>query len=335
MKQFLLLLFLFCANDKASAQQKTIDHEIENLVFEGAGIRGIAYCGALMELDEQQLLSTIKRCAGTSSGAITACLFSIGYSPTEIYHAIGETDFGTFNDGSLGAVGGLLRVKKKLGWYRGKKFLEWLEKMIEVKTGSKNTTFAELQKMAANNSLNKDLVIASTSLNHQCTIYFSATTFPNMRIADAVHASMAVPLYFEPVVIDTSGKVVKFETMTIANHLCVDGGFTANFIINYFDTSTHAKTIGLRIDSDEQIAEDCKTKALAYQQITTTSDFVKAFYYLTKENLNRSQLTEADWQRTISISDSNIGPKVKKLSTAQKRSLIEAGRLGVKNYLVK
>jgi hypothetical protein len=52
-----------------------------------------------------------------------------------------------------------------------------------------------------------------------------------------------------------------------------------------------------------------------------------------KENLNRFMLTEYDWHRTVSISDCNIGPKVKKLSVAQKRLFIEAGRQGFKNYM--
>ncbi len=323
---FLLTLCLVSIAQKDSLS-------IENLVFEGAGIRGIAYCGALMELDERHLLDQVTNAAGTSSGAITACFYSIGYSPTEIYDLIGETDFGAFNDGRLGAIGGLYRLNKKLGWYRGKKFLTWLEEKIEAQTGNRNLTFAELQKLTFTNEHFKELVVAATSLNHQQSIYFSAETFPQMRIADAVHASMAVPLYFEPVVIDSTGKVVDYDDLTAHHHLCVDGGFTANFIISYFDKKEPAATIGLRIDSNEQITEDQGERELAYQHIQSTSDFMKAFYYITKENLNRSQLTEADWQRTVSISDSNIGPKVKKLSAAEKKILIDAGRKGVQEYL--
>ncbi len=70
-------------------------------MFEGAGIRGIACCGALMELEQQGELAQVKRVAGTSSGAITACLLSVGYTPQEIYQIIGNTNFGKFNDGGF------------------------------------------------------------------------------------------------------------------------------------------------------------------------------------------------------------------------------------------
>src|SRR5574343_659876 len=127
---------------------------IDNLVFEGAGIRGIAYCGALMELDEQGYLANVKRVAGTSSGAITASLLSVGYTPQEIYTIIGETNFGKFNDGGGLFIGGIHRLKKKLGYYKGKKFLEWLENLIEAKTGNKNFTFADLEQKATSNAYN-------------------------------------------------------------------------------------------------------------------------------------------------------------------------------------
>lgn len=321
-----------------NAQTTSPKPTINNLIFEGAGIRGIAYCGALMELDERGYLSGVQRVGGTSSGAITACLLSVGYTPKEIYNIIGETDFGKFNDGKLGFIGGLYRTKKYLGWYKGDRFLQWLEDLIKEKTGNANITFKELATRAETDSQFKELLIATTSLNHQQTILFDSQTYPAMRIADAVRASMAVPLYFEPVIINEIGAVVEQSQMKKSDHICVDGGFTANFCIQAYDNRSDlnglniASTIGLRIDSDEQIKNDKGDRALAYQTIRTPGDFIKALYYITKETMNRQQLTEADWQRTISISDSDIGPKVKKLSEKQKEKLISSGRNGVVSY---
>jgi NTE family protein len=51
-----------------------------------------------------------------------------------------------------------------------------------------------------------------------------------------------------------------------------------------------------------------------------------------KENINRFMLTELDWERTISISDAGIGPKVKKLSKEQKELFLNEGKRGVKRY---
>ncbi len=43
-----------------------------NLVFEGGGVRGIAYAGALRVLEERGSLSVVERVGGTSVGAVTA-----------------------------------------------------------------------------------------------------------------------------------------------------------------------------------------------------------------------------------------------------------------------
>jgi NTE family protein len=316
---------------------------IENLVFEGAGIRGIAYCGALMELDERGYLSCVDQVAGTSSGAITACLISVGYSPQETFEIIGNTDFGKFNDGGWGFIGGTRRLKKKLGYYKGEKFLDWLEQLIEKKMGSRNITFRDLQNLRGKQDRCKikNLAVAATSLNHQCTVIFSFETYPDMRIADAVHASMAIPLYFEPVVVDPSGKVVEYKNMSMQDHLCVDGGFTANFMIDYFDkkmndsSSNVAATLGLRLDSDDQIEEDLDQRQLAYQHIGSASEFIAAFYYIIKETMNRQSLREVDWERTVSLSDCNMSPKVKKLTDEEKNMLINSGRTGVRSYLTR
>jgi NTE family protein len=335
MKHILLIHVIATLSIALRAQQA---EPVDYLVFEGAGIRGIAYCGALMELEERGVTPHVRAVAGTSSGAITAALFAVGYSPAEIYDLIGDTDFQKFNDGGGRAIGGFYRLKKKLGWYKGDAFLSWIENRIGHKTGSADITFAQLAERAASDTKFKSLVVAATSMNHQTTLLFSSSTFPQMRIVDAVRASMAVPFYFEPVIIDGTGRVIETTRITPDVHLCLDGGFTANFCIATFDTIDGgekrkiAKTLGLRIDSDEQIQRDQGDKQLCYQHIESTGDLMKSLYYITKENLNRAYLTPEDWQRTISISDAQIGPKVKRLSTAQKERLVEAGRKGVRMY---
>ena len=81
-------------------RQYRLSHaHFENLVFEGGGIRGVAYCGALMEMDSRGYLKDIRRVAGASSGAITSCLLAVGYTPTEISVIIGGMNFGKLNDG--------------------------------------------------------------------------------------------------------------------------------------------------------------------------------------------------------------------------------------------
>jgi NTE family protein len=313
---------------------------IENLVFEGAGIRGIAYCGALQELADRGALDLLKRTAGTSSGAITACLLSIGYTPKELASIISRTDFAAFNDGRGAFVGGMIRTRRHLGWYKGRSFLIWLEKMIATKTGNARITFADLGKLADASPTMHELVVVATCLNRQESIVFSRYTFPNMAIADAVRASMAIPLYFEPMIIDETGQPIPSRKHRPEHLVCVDGGFTDNFPIRVFDVAPYclstesciAATLGLRIDTDEQIVQDRTDRSLAEMPVFSVSDFVGAFFYLIKETMNRTSLRPEDWERTVSISDGDIGPKVKRMSKKENAHMMECGRTGVRYF---
>jgi NTE family protein len=339
MKTTLLIICLVIHFFSASAQAIKDSIQYENLIFEGAGIRGLAYCGALMEMEDRGMLQQIERVGGTSSGAITAAFLAVGYTPQEIFDIISSTNFAKFNDGGGFFIGGLLRLKRRMGYYKGQSFVKWMEKMIAVKTQDPHITFQTLHQWSLTDKRYKTLVVTATCMNHQQPEYFSYLTYPNMRIVDAVRASMAVPLYYEPLVIDDLGKVMDVRSYEDRHHVLLDGGFLSNFPIWAFDDSTlydcHSdQTIGFRIDSDYQIQVDrTKTKLPLYYSVHGTVDLVGSVYYIMKENLNRFILTEYDWKRTVSISDCGIGPKVKKLSKDQKQQFIEAGRKGLKRYL--
>ena len=102
--------------------------EITNLVFEGGGVKGIAYAGAIQVLEQQGMLSKIQGVAGTSAGAITACLLSLRYSAADIKVLIGQVDFGTFADHE-----NLLKKIHYYGLHPGDTFLDWLKKQIVAK----------------------------------------------------------------------------------------------------------------------------------------------------------------------------------------------------------
>jgi NTE family protein len=335
----LLVIFASFISIMGLGQKASDSIHYENLVFEGAGIRGLAYCGALMELDERKMLTPIQRVAGTSSGAITATLLAVGYTPQEIFEMIGNTNFAKFNDGGGLFIGGTLRLFRRMGYYKGKKFTRWMESCIAAKVGNANITLTELEALSKQNPVFKTLVITATCMNHQKVEYFSFHTYPQMRVVDAVRASMAVPLYFEPLIINDKGEPQDVRNYQDHDHILLDGGFLSNFPIWVFDDSTKyetqaEKTIGFRIDSDYQIQVDrTKSKLPLYYTVHSTKDLVGSVYYLMKENLNRFILTPFDWERTVSISDCGIGPKVKRLSKEEKALFIKAGREGLRRYL--
>jgi NTE family protein len=313
---------------------------VENLVFEGAGIRGIAYCGALQELESKNMMTEVQRVAGTSAGAIMAMAVSLGYNSDELSNIISTTNFKDFNDGKFFFIGGINRMNKYFGWYRSKKIDRWLAKVIQEKTGNPNITFAELRSKGF-----KDLYVTGTCLNKQKLVIFSHETYPSMRIRDAVRISMSIPLYFESVFLTAEGKIVDHPKDKSNLDIMVDGGFTANFPIRIFDsTRFHSSTsqnlfainnstLAFRIDRQEQIKNDEANRELAEMPINNIKTYLGAFYRIVVENLNRQSLTDEDWRRTVSISDGGLGPRVRKLSKYEVEVLQHNGNAAMKKYL--
>ena len=324
MKKY-ILLFPVLAVQFLHAQSPAT---VKNLVFEGAGVRGIAYCGAIQEMESKKLMDSIERVGGTSSGAIVAMMISLGYSGKEIENIILETNFKKFNDGKFFFIGGINRMKKHYGWYKGKKIEKWFERIIKEKTGNGNITFEELRQAGF-----KDLYITGTSLNKQKPVVFSYDTYPKMKIKDAVRISVSIPLYFEPVYIDSAGAIFNRPKQKQGLDVMVDGGVLENFPIHIFDNiHPGEKTIGFRIDHVAQIESDKKDRTLAEIPIENLNLYFRAFYTIIMENLNRQRLTTTDWERTVSISDGDVLPKVRELSKDEVSILIQNGRKAVQDH---
>jgi len=313
-------------------------NQCENLVFEGAGIRGLAYSGVIKGLEENGVMPQIKRIGGTSAGAITALMLSIGYDSAEIYSIISNTKFQKFNKGKFGIFGGINRMKKRYGWYKNDKFEKWLEEIIEKKIGNSEITFKELKESGY-----KELHVTGTSMNRQELIVFNFLTYPDMKIKDAIKVSVSIPLYFEAIFLDSKGTLYDRQEEGLELDIVVDGGIIGNFPIEIFDTiktdslgksyrAINTKTLGIRMDSESQIKNDKENLGLVEQEIVGFKSYIQAFYVMILENLNRNKLTEEDWERTISVSSVNIGPKIKKMSKEEKERLMKSGEEAVKEY---
>ena len=131
-------------------------YQFTNLVFEGGGVKGIAYAGALQVLTDRGIMPQIKQVAGTSAGAITATLLALGYTAGEIKPIIMDLDFKKFEDGW-----DPLRIPLEYGLYKGHTFLVWLQQMITNKNFPADITFADLYKQ--NNGIG--LFVFATDLN--------------------------------------------------------------------------------------------------------------------------------------------------------------------------
>ena len=73
-------------------------YPFKNLIFEGGGVKGVAYVGALRELKKRKILGNIKRVGGTSAGAINAVLLALEYTPNQTRRILSDLNFRSFMD---------------------------------------------------------------------------------------------------------------------------------------------------------------------------------------------------------------------------------------------
>ncbi len=93
--------------------------QFRNLIFEGGGIKGIAYIGALEILSQRGHLDHLTRVGGTSAGAINALILALGYSIREQQLILESTNFKDFMDSSFGFIRNVNRLAHKFGYHKG------------------------------------------------------------------------------------------------------------------------------------------------------------------------------------------------------------------------
>ena len=305
------------------------DLNYENLVFSGGSVKAIAYIGALEILKNMNALSKVKRYAGTSAGAMIATLLAIGYRVDELEKIVNHVSFNKFLDVS-NAIEGTINLFKDFGVAKGNFYLEFMKNQIERKTGNKNYTFGQLKK-----DTGIELVIVSTDLNANISMYFSHLTHPHMPIANAARMSMSIPLVFQP--IEHNGS------------LFVDGGVLDNYPITSFDgkypgdpqavtnqLAPNQKTLGIRLITKEDINEPSMQKNKPKKaKIKNDKEFIEQLLnVLYEQGEKRFMRPSFEW-RTIDIKTKDIPFGDFNVSPIVFNELICNGRESVRKFFEK
>ena len=206
----------------------------ENIVFKGCGPDGIAYLGAIKELENRKLLIHVKRVAATSGGAIVAALLAVGCKFKEIEELLIDTSGNYFLDHlftkerveqfvkdnasckSLSVIldcvtySSPVPLLKKIanavwtctGICEGRRFLNWIETIIARKTGIQHCTFGELANLIDRGEPFKHLHVYATKLAGQDSepVRWSSEdpAYKDLIISEAIRAAISVPLVFKP-----------------------------------------------------------------------------------------------------------------------------------------
>ncbi|XP_055866055.1 uncharacterized protein LOC106061303 [Biomphalaria glabrata] len=213
---------IFNEEDKKArnVDPKMYSYPFENIVFEGGGNKGLAYCGAVQLLEELGIWPQIKRLAGTSAGAMTAALLAIGYNSQDLKDFFSLNLNNIFLDHKCGFLSLVPNLLRFYGWNPGNRIYRWFGERIYEKTGNVDTTFKQVYEM-----FGRELCIVVTNLNQMTSLYCHPKTTPDMPIRLAVRMSLSIPGLF---------RAVK-HTLYGHTDIFVDGGVLCNYPIHCFD----------------------------------------------------------------------------------------------------
>ena len=347
----------------ANTTSSECKYHFKNLVFEGGGVKGIAYVGALEKLNERGILQNIERVAGTSAGAMVAVLVGLGYNAKDICDILWSINFQNFMDSSWGYIRDINRLINDYGWYKGDFVRDLMGGDIKDKTGDSETTFGQLQAMKEKGKPFKDIHLIGADLSTGYSKVFNADTTPDVKIADAARVSMSIPLFFAAV------KGVNGD-----DHVYVDGGLLDNFAVKVFDRLNYVydevnarrteyykkyndalaalnnrpkmrgvpaineyvynkETLGFRLDGQEEIAMFLDPNAEPkVREIKTLFSYTKILVTTLIDFQNNVHLHTDDWQRTIYIDSLGVSSTDFDISESTKNSLVEAGRAFTEAY---
>ncbi len=299
--------------------------KIKNLAFKGGGVLGIAYAGALKVLEKENILAGIEKVAGTSAGAITAMLVCLNYSADQTQAIVNGTGFKSFEDKE-----DPLRIPFTYGLYAGDTLLKFIQNGVTGTgfnlpginpTGLKaNATFADFKNhVGENGAKTKDLHVFSTDLNMQTVQEFSFETTPDTIVAEAVRASMSIPLFF---------KAWQFSNHKPNSHIFVDGGVVYNYPLTAFDSASgiNMETLGFYLTDNKAPVDN----GLKMDHI---GKYVKYLF----ETVLDSQVVDFDKDpemmgRTVLIDDLGISATDFDLTAQQETDLYNSGVTGTTNY---
>ena len=257
-----------------------------DLALEGGGVKGIGLAGAVLVLDEAGY--AFPRVAGTSAGAIAACLIAsiskAGKPIPALRTYLGQLEFAKFmpesalhrwfdhQGGALEMIGDAAILTHRIGLYTGDYLAEWLHPILD---GLGVRTFADLKitqsddpGMSLPPNKRYRLLVHTSDLTRGELVQlpwdygYYGLPADQEEVVRAVRASMSIPFFFEPVMVEANetevdvampdGRVIK-QHYDAGSVTWTDGGMLRNFPIGAFDRvdgqPARWPTIGVKLSS--------------------------------------------------------------------------------------
>jgi NTE family protein len=312
-------------------------------VFEGGGVKGIALVGGLSAAEEAGV-ERWTNLAGTSAGAIVACLVAVGYKAERLHEIMQPLHYTKFADyGWPGQLRGFLWNQFRMrGLAPGLFFEHWLAKQIADSPLAQDVGETELrfkhlvrdlpgglsedeqrraryrlQVIASDLTGGRMLVLPHDIAGLALTKGGPPIEPDELLLVDAVRMSMSYPYLFAPVTLWEHDKP----------YFIVDGGLLSNFPIWLFDAHSRPParpTWGFRLHGgvgpDEQ--PPYRPIPMPFWQIK----LLKAMFEAATGAWDQRQLGAATSARTVSIPTGTIATTDFGLTQAQAETLFKTGR---------
>jgi NTE family protein len=292
-------------------------------VFEGGGVKGIAFAGAIAAAERDAGVKEWVNLAGTSAGSIVSALLVAGYNAQGLQKILAEAKYPRFADCGPGGmwISGLYgAIFRHRGLAPGKYFKEWMSEQLAAsplarELGKSELTFGDVKRRDLpprselpnisdekyERATYRLHVITSDVTSGRMAILpddlpgyedehgkpFDKDSFP---IVDAVRMSMSYPFLFAPVTLHHDGKP----------YYMVDGGLLSNFPIWMFDSPNPKRpTWGFRLHPGTNVDE-----GLPYRKIPRplwAVPLLKAMFSAATEAWDREQMEQVVSARSVSI----------------------------------
>lgn len=306
------------AEDAPTGTTCAAGRDIETLVLEGGGVKGIAYGGGVCALEVAGLIDGIKTFRGTSAGAIAAALLASGMGCNTMHTALWSVRFDDLVE-SDGILTSLEKLRSEYGLHDSAQIQLHVERLLALQLGnsSGNITFSELRQRTK-----RELEITATSLTTSRLNFFNADQTPDVPVALAVRASSTVPLLFTPTIIN--------------GEMFVDGGLLRNMPIEQ-DASSSASAsgtilaLGLRSPQNRLFGD-------AKPRVTSLAAFIVQLcgtVFWGPDSANSLLATKQPHVEYLPIDTRGVNGRDFQLSPAQTRDLVASGFVTVMSQLVR
>jgi NTE family protein len=306
-----------------------------DLVLEGGGVKGVGLVGAVDQLIRSGY--NVERVAGTSAGSIVAAFLAAGLNADQLTEVMDSLRYECVPDRGppgLPVVSEGFSLLRNGGAYEGDYVRDFV---FEKLKGFGVSTFGDLRRTDAGADPNLSdnrrykLVVMATDVTKGRLLrlpwdYPQLNLDPDRQIvADAVRASMSIPLYFDPVTI-RDGKTGEATTL-------VDGGVLSNFPVEIFDrtdgNTPRWPTFGIQILPDlpigsAQLLPPIAHPALRALQLLPAGRLLEQVLATAVVGNDQTHLEQPCVRcRTIRVDTAGIGI-VEFDASAQKRQMVAA-----------